>query len=118
MRRAGSCWYTSGLGKCPCAFTASLVYGRPTPANMGGLRRGFSSEVLDTCPHRAWVGADSNRTGDALCTSKAGEAGCKSIMGLSLEPVVADGTSIGEKGSLYRGRSWCRRGNEGDVGDG
>lgn len=39
-------------------------------------------------------------------------------MGLSLDAVVAEGTSIGENGSLTRGRSWCRLGNEGDVGEG
>lgn len=80
----------------------------PTPASMGGLRRLLSSEYrgaavrvqADLAAASApIVGPGASSDADGMSTSREG---------LSDEDVVvvAEGISMGEKVSLYRGRSW------------
>lgn len=57
------------------------------------------------------VGPGASSDADGMSTSMEGLSDDDVV-------VVAEGISMGEKVSLYRGRSWWRRGSEGDVGDG
>lgn len=91
----------------------SLVCGRPTPASICGLRATFSPvcERIEDFERESDVAAFSPRK------SKEAEGTCTSKVGLSNEFVVAEGASIGEKGSLYFAPC-IRRGKAGDVGEG